>query len=183
MSRINAIEIETAEGKAKELLKAVKAKLGFAPNLMKTLANSPAALEGYLSLNTILGSTLNAKLREEIALVTAQSNGCAYCASAHTALGKLAGLSEEETRAAQKGEVSDPKHTAALNFAKTVINERGKVSDQSLREIREAGFSDGEITEIVGHVALNVFTNYFNEVAKTEIDFPRVEILSQSVAA
>ena len=183
MSRINTIEIEAAEGKAKDLLEAVKATLGFAPNLMKTLANSPAALEAYLNLNKILGTTLNAKLREAIALVTAESNGCAYCASAHTALGKLAGLSEAETRAAQKGEVSDPKHNAALNFVKAILNERGKVSDQSLQTIREAGFSDGEVTEIVAHVALNIFTNYFNEVAKTEIDFPRVELLSQSATA
>lgn len=183
MTRISAVDHETATGKAKDLLDGVKAKLGFAPNLMKAFANSPVALEAYLGFNATLGKALNAKLREEIALITAEQNGCGYCASAHTALGKAAGLSDDETIAARGGVGSDNKKTAALTFAKAILEKRGSVSDDELAEIRSAGYTDGEITEIVGHVALNVLTNYFNNLAETEIDFPVVSVpLSRSAA-
>ncbi|MEP6925365.1 MAG: carboxymuconolactone decarboxylase family protein [Pyrinomonadaceae bacterium] len=103
MSRINAVSHDTATGKAKDLLDAVKTKLGFAPNMMKTMAQSPAVLESYLNFSGTLGTTLNAKLREEIALLSAEENSCGYCASAHTAIGKMVGLSEDETLAARAG--------------------------------------------------------------------------------
>jgi uncharacterized peroxidase-related enzyme len=174
MSRIDAVK--EPQGKVKELLDAVQAQLGMTPNLMTTVARSPVALEAYLGFNSTLSRALTAKLREQIALATAEYDGCNYCASAHTALGKLAGLTEEQTAAALGGKGGDAKSDAALRFARTVLEKRGKVSDGDLKTVRDAGFSDGNIAEIVALVALNVFTNYFNEVAKTDIDFPVVEV-------
>ena len=177
MSRISTINPAEATGKAKELLDAVQATLGITPNMMRTMAQSPAVLEAYLNFNNALAKgALNAKVREQIALVSAQTNGCGYCASAHTALGKLAGLREEEIVAARQVTANDPKTATALQFAQALIEKRGSVSDNDLQGVKEAGFSEGEIAEIVANVALNIFTNYFNETAKTEIDFPRVEL-------
>ena len=183
MSRINAINTDEATGKAKELLDAVQAKLGITPNMTKTMAQSPAVLEAYLNFNGALGYSLTAKLREKIALLSAEENGCGYCASAHTAVGKLAGLTEEETLTARQGNDPDAKSDAALKFAKTVMEKRGNVSDEDLLTIRNAGHSDGEIAEMIAHVALNIFTNYFNVVAQTEIDFPNAQPLTSAVRA
>ncbi len=176
MARINAVNHDSAEGKTKELLDGVKKQVGFAPNLMKTLAHSTNALEAYLNFSGTLGKTLSPKLREELSLVTAEENSCGYCASAHTAIGKMVGLTEEQTLAARAGNGDDAKNDAALKFAKAILAKRGSVSDEEVSAVKNAGFTDGEIAEIVAHVALNVFTNYFNNVAETEIDFPKVEV-------
>lgn len=175
-TRITAIQNDEATGKAKELLDAVQSKLGMTPNLMKTMAHSPAVLDGYLSLNEALSTTLNGTLREQISIATANANGCRYCLSAHTAIGKMTGLSESEVSSARQAESADPKARAALAFVKEVITTRGSVSDEALNAVRAAGFGDAEITEIVANVALNVLTNYFNNVARTEIDFPEVAL-------
>ncbi len=175
MSRIEPVNHEQSTGKAKELLDAVKSKLGTAPNMMKTMAHSPVVLEAYLNFSTSLGGTLNAKLREQISLLSAEENHCGYCASAHTAMGKMAKLDETAILAAREGKASDAKTDAALKFARTLIVNRGQVSDSDLQTVKAAGFSEGEIGEIVANVALNIFTNYFNETAKTTVDFPAIE--------
>ncbi|HEY1188449.1 MAG TPA: peroxidase-related enzyme [Gemmata sp.] len=178
MSRLNTVDPVRAEGKAKQLLDAVKAKMGITPNLTKVMANAPAVLEGYLGLaGALAGGTLPAKLKELIAVNVGQANGCNYCVSAHTALGKRAGLTAEQIVAGRKATSEDPRTAAALGFARKLVAQRGKATDADLAEVRGAGFSDGEITEIVGHVALNTFTNYLNNVAETEIDFPKAEPL------
>lgn len=175
MTRIQPINPANATGKAKDLLDAVKAKIGMTPNLMKTLAHSPAALEGYLNLSGALSSgLLDAKYREQLALSVAQANSCDYCLSAHTAIGKMVGLKADEIAASRKSEAVEAKRDAGLKFAQTVVVARGEVSNEALERVRSAGFNDGEITEIVAHVALNIFTNYFNHIAGTEVDFPRV---------
>lgn len=175
--RIAPVDPAHAEGHAKELLSAVKAKLGVTPNMMKTLAHSPAALEGYLSLNGALGKgLLPAKVREQIALLVSQENGCEYCIAAHSLLGKHAGLKPEQMIAARKGVSDDPKSKAALILARQVLQGQGRVTDAQLAAARENGVSDGEIAEIVAHVALNVLTNYFNVLARTEVDFPAVSM-------
>jgi uncharacterized peroxidase-related enzyme len=177
MTRIQPVSYEESTGKAKELLDAVKAKLGTTPNMVKTMAQSPAVLEAYLNFSGALGGgKLNARLREQIALVSAEINGCGYCAAAHTAIGKIVGLGEEAILAARNGKAADVKADAALKFARAVIVNRGEVSDADLEAVRGAGYSDGEIGEIVANVALNIFTNYFNEIAKTDIDFPKVQL-------
>ena len=177
MPRLNAIDPNVATGKAKELLDGVKTKIGMVPNLMRTFANSPAALEGYLSFSGALGGgSLNAKVREQIALAVADANSCEYCLSAHTAIGKMVGLNENELVASRQASSGDAKTDAALKFAHQIVVKRGELLDSEEQAVRAAGYNDGEITEIVANVALNIFTNYFNVIAKTEIDFPRVQM-------
>jgi uncharacterized peroxidase-related enzyme len=157
------------------MLAAVKAKLGMVPNLFKTLAHSPAALQYYLSASEALASTsISGALREQIALATAGQNDCNYCASAHTLMGKGAGIAATELAANLRGQSDDAKTQAALTFATTIVAERGRVSDADLAHVRAAGYSDAEITEIVATVAANIFTNYFNHIADTVVDFPLV---------
>lgn len=175
MSRITIpASIDAAPEASQPLLKQVSAMLGSAPNLFRLVANSPAALEGYLGLFGALGKgSLPAPTRERIALAIAQYNGCGYCLSAHTYLGeKLAKLSAQEIAYNRKGHSTDPKADAAVVFAVKVAENRGRVADTDLAAVRSAGYADAQIIEIVQHVALNVWTNYLNEVAQTDIDFP-----------
>ena len=177
MTRINTIpSIDAAPVAAKPLLEAVKKQFGSVPNLFRVMANSPAALEGYLGLDGALSKgTLDAKTRERIALAVAEINGCGYCLSAHTYIGKnLAKLDDAEITANRNGASNDLKADAAVKFATKVVRERGHVSDADVAAVKIAGFDDAQIVEIVVHVALNTLTNYVNEVAKTEIDFPVV---------
>jgi uncharacterized peroxidase-related enzyme len=183
MQKITAVKHEEATGKVRELLDGVNAKLGFVPNMMATMGASPAVLEGYLNLSGALGSSLNAKLREQIALTVAEINGCQYCASAHSAIGKMAGLDEHSIEDARRASSHDTRTDAALKFAKALVISRGKVSDNEFETIKAAGFTEKEISEIVANVALNVFTNYFNETAKTVVDFPAIEFPLASHAA
>jgi uncharacterized peroxidase-related enzyme len=175
MSRLQAVDPTTATGKAKELLNAVKSKLGIVPNMTRVMASSPVVLESYLSFSAALASgLLDAKTREQIALLTAQENHCDYCLSAHTAIGKMVGLNHGQIVASREGDGGNQKTTAALTFAKRVLETKGQVSEADLAAVRDAGFSEGEIAEIIAHVALNVFTNYFNIAADVDIDFPKV---------
>lgn len=177
MQRLAAIHPAEATGKAKQLLDGVQAKIGMTPNLMKTLAAGPAALEAYLNMSAALAAGgLDAKLREQIALTVAQANSCEYCLSAHSAIGKLVGLKPEEIAASREAHSADAKRQAGLQFAQAVVVERGEVSDEALARVRAAGYTDGEITEIVGNVAMNIFTNYFNHVAQTVVDFPKMSL-------
>jgi len=177
MPRITPIDPATANPAATPLLEGVKKALGVTPNMMATLAHSPAALEAYLGFGQSLGKgSLGGKLGEQIALAVAGANACGYCASAHTLLGSKQGVSEEEAKRNLDGESGDPKTQAALDFARTLVIKRGWATDADLADVRNAGFSDGEIAEIIGHVALNTFTNYFNHVADPEIDFPKTEV-------
>ena len=177
MARIQPIDPAQAQGKSKVLLDGVQKKLGITPNLIRTLAVAPTALESYLGFSQALaGGRLSARLREQIALAVAGANACEYCASAHTAIGKSLGLEDVELAANLKASSRDAKVQAALKFARAVVAERGLVNDDSLRQIREAGYTDAEIVEIVANVAVNLFTNYVNHVADTEVDFPVIEV-------
>jgi len=176
MARLNTVDPTHAEGKAKSLLDTVKTKMGMVPNLMKVMANSPAVLEGYLGVSgPLAGGALSPKLKQLLALTVGQANGCDYCLSAHTLIAKNVGLTEEQIRAGRQGTSADPKTAAALEFARGVVRQRGKITADDLAAVRKVGYTDGEIAEIVAHVALNIFTNYLNNVADTEIDFPKVE--------
>ncbi len=177
MSRIHTpASINEAPAQAQPLLEGVKKQLGVVPNLFRLVANSPAALEGYLGLSGALAKgQLPAPTRERIALAVAEINGCSYCLSAHSYLGKnLAKLDDAEIAANRNGGSNDPKADAAVRFAAKVANGRGHVSDEDVRAVKLAGYDDAQVIEIVQHVALNTWTNYINEVAKTEIDFPVV---------
>lgn len=184
MSRIPTINPSQATGKARDLLDGVQAKLGMTPNLMRAMANSPAALEAYLQFSGALGQgELPAKNREQIALAVAEANSCDYCLSAHSAIGKSVGLSKEQIRDARTGAASDPKSNAILQLTKHLIEKRGLLSNDDLAAARNAEVNDAEIAEIVANTALNIFTNYFNHVAETEIDFPAAEKLASTSAA
>ncbi len=175
MSRIAIpATIDAAPEASRPLLEQVTKQLGSAPNLFRLAANSPAALEGYLGLFGALGKgRLPAATRERIALAIAEFNGCGYCLSAHTYLGaNLAKLSPEEIAANRRGGSTDARADAAVRFAVKVAESRGHVADDDLRAVRNAGYDDGQVIEIVQHVALNIWTNYLNEVARTDIDFP-----------
>lgn len=177
MSRISTpATIEDAPAAARPLLEAVKQQLGSVPNLFRMVSNSPAALEGYLGLSGALGKgSLPAQTRERIALAIAEINGCDYCLSAHSYLGKnLAKLDDAEITANRNGGSNDPKADAAVRFAARIARERGHVGDDDLRAVKLAGYDEAQIIEIVLHVALNTWTNYINEVARTVIDFPAV---------
>lgn len=175
MSRLASIDPSTATGKSKELLDAVKGKLGLVPNMTKVMANSPAVLAGYLGLSGALGNgLLDAKTRERLALVTAQQNHCDYCLSAHSAIGKMVGLKPEEILESREGRGGSDRTTAALTFARRVLESKGQIRDADVAAVRAAGYSDGEVAEIIAHVALNVLTNYFNIATGVDIDFPRV---------
>ncbi|MEW6542237.1 MAG: carboxymuconolactone decarboxylase family protein [Nitrospirota bacterium] len=179
MQRLPAIDPAVATGKAKTLLDGVQAKLGLMPNITRTMSNSPAVLDAYLGFSGGLAKgALPAKLREQIALVVAEANGCGYCLAVHTAIGKAQGLTDSEMLDSRRGGAEDLKTAAALGFAGKVVRERARVTDQDVAALRHVGYGDGEIAEIVANVALNVFTNYFNHVAGTEVDFPAVPALS-----
>jgi uncharacterized peroxidase-related enzyme len=178
MSRLETpATIEAAPVASQALLHGVKQQLGVAPNIFRLAGNSPAALEGYVAmLGALAKGSLPAATRERIALVVAEINGCSYCLSAHTYLGKnVAKLDDTEMTANRNGSSNDAKAAAAVHFAAQVMRARGHVSDEDVRAIRNAGYDEAQIVEIVQHVALNTWTNYINEVAQTEIDFPVVK--------
>jgi uncharacterized peroxidase-related enzyme len=177
MTRLKALNPDAASGKAKELFNSIHAKFGVVPNMMRTMGNAPAFLEGYLNLSSALGGgTLGAKTGALIALTVAEANQCNYCLSAHTYLGThLAKLDAEAIQAARLGKAKDAKTTAILKFAETLVAKRGRTSEQDVAAVKAVGVTDGEVGEIIGHVALNILTNYFNNTASTEIDFPVVE--------
>lgn len=178
MSRIpTPATIEAAPAASQPLLQAVKKQLGIVPNLFRLVSTSPAALEGYLGLSGALAKgRLPAATRERIALAVAEFNGCNYCLSAHSYIGKnLARLDDAEIAANRAGGSTDPKADAAVRFALKVARLRGRVGDDDLAAVRMAGYDDAQIIEMVQHVALNVWTNYLNEMAATDVDFPVVE--------
>ena len=175
MSRLTVPTREDSLEKSQPLLGAVEKMLGSVPNLFRLVGTSPAALEGYLGLNGALGRTLDAKTRERIALAIAEANGCDYCLSAHSYLGlNLAKIDAAEIALNRAGRSGDAKADAAVIFARKVLDTRGMVSDGDLAAVKLAGFNDAQVVEIVAHVAVNVLTNYVNNVAQTDIDFPVV---------
>lgn len=184
MPRIHPVDHATALGDAKALMDGVKGALGVVPNIFATFVHSPKVLEGFLAFNTALGSgLLPAALREQIAVAIAGANGCDYCASAHTALGRGAGLETGELAENLRGRAADAKVQAALTFVRVVVGKRGRLDEADVRALRDAGYADGEIVEILAHVGLNMFTNYFNHIVETDIDFPVVDTAAAAQAA
>lgn len=178
MARIVIPTVDQSPAASKPMLDEVNKQLGIVPNLMKLVGNSPAALEGYLSLNAALSKgVLPVTIRERIALTIAEFNSCEYCLAAHTYIAEnLAKIDVSEIEAARSGLSSDSKTEAALQFARRVASQRGKVDDQDIVALRAVGFDDASIVEIVLNVALNVLTNYINNVAQTDVDFPKVQL-------
>ena len=181
MARINALTADEAGG-ASDTLKALQKKIGMLPNIYGSMAHSPATLNALLGFNgAIAEGVLNPALREQIALTIAGENGCDYCASAHTMMAKGAGVSAEEATNNLVAQSDDPRTAAILTFVKKVVVNRGFASDTEVADLRAAGINDEEFVEILAHVGINLFANYFNNIVQTEIDFPLVE--AQKTAA
>jgi alkylhydroperoxidase family enzyme len=184
MTRLTPLKPENTTGKTKELLEAVKSKMGRVPNLAGAMAHSPALLEGYLGLSSaIAGGKLDPKLRVFIALAVSERNGCAYCLSGNTTIGnKILGIDEATLLKSRTEESIDSRTDAALRFVRAIVDKKGRVSDAEVAAVKEAGYNDEDIAEISGNVTLNLLTNYFNELAGTEIDFPvKVSPLKETV--
>jgi uncharacterized peroxidase-related enzyme len=181
VSRFKAISPESATGRAKVLLEAVNAELGMVPNMLRAMANAPAVLDGYQSLSGALGQgTLSSRIREQLALAVSQANHCEYCVATHVAIGRIVGLTADQIRDSRQGIAVDSRADALIRFARKLVDSRGRVADRDIGEVRAAGFDDGAIAEVVAQVALTIFTNYFNQVAGTDLDFPKVPELSPS---
>lgn len=175
MPRLQKIGPEQATGKTREIYDGLIGKMGKVINIFQGMGNSAAVLQAYLNIGGALDAgELSAGEREVIALAISRANDCAYCEAAHTVIAGMAGIDGDEALNIRKGRASDPKHAALAAFALAVQNTRGYVSDEQLAAIRAAGYGDGAITEAVLVVAQTLFTNFFNHVNETEIDFPDV---------
>lgn len=179
MSRIEAVNPQTATGEAKALLDAVQAKLGITPNFLRIFAQSPKALAAFLGLFENIGQgVLDAKIAERIALAVGERNGCQYCVSAHTAIAAKHGLDSDEIMNARHGGSSEPKADAAVKLASVLNEKRGEISTKDFASAKEAGLSDAEIVEIITHVGLNFMTNVLGKSLQVKIDFPEVNLLN-----
>jgi uncharacterized peroxidase-related enzyme len=176
MNRISQLDPAQATGKTKQLFDGVQAKLGLVPNLFRVFGNSPAALEGFLNFSGALANgVLSVQVREQIALAVAEINYCSYCLSAHTYIGGKVGLNEKQIADARHAAAASEETDAILKLARSIIVQRGEVSDSDFKAARTAGLGDDEIVETVANVSLNVLTNYLNHVARTVVDFPEVK--------
>lgn len=183
MRRIQLLEEENASETLAATYDAVKKKLGLVPNMVKALGNSPAALDGYLGLSgAVSGGTLRPAIREKIALRVAEINDCSYCLSAHTAIGGMLKIPAEDLLAAREGDSPDPREKAILDLVQAALETRGAVPDETYESVKAAGVTDAEAIEVVANIAVNLYTNFFNRFAQTEIDFPKVEARSTLAA-
>ena len=183
MPRLNPVDPASATGTTRQLLDTVQNSRGRIPNMVRLMANSPAALGGYLNLaQAPASSTLPSKTRDLVAVLVAADGGSDYTLAAVCAIARKDDLGEAEIAAAQRAQASDPKTTAALHFAENVLEKRGHVSASEVDTLMEAGFTDGEVAEIVAAIVLNIYRNYFNLVAGPEIDFPAVKNISVAAA-
>lgn len=177
MSRISVIEPHTANAEQKALLDAIQGQLGMVPNFLKVFANSPVALQAFLGLHGVANAgSLTPQTRERIALALAQQNACEYCVSAHTAIGRKAGLSTEEIAAARTGTSEDAKAAVAVKLARSLVEHTGDITTAELMEARAAGYTDADIVEIITHVGMNVLTNILGKASRVDIDFPKVAL-------
>ena len=177
MSRINVIDQHNANPEQKALLDAIQGQLGMVPNFLKVFANSPVALQAFLGLHGVANAgSLSPQTRERIALALAQQNTCEYCLSAHTAIGRKAGLTGDEIAAARAGSSEDAKDAVAVKLARSLVEHKGDITTAELIEAREAGYSDADIVEIITHVGMNLLTNILGKASRVDIDFPKVAL-------
>lgn len=173
MQRLEPIDRSQAPSQTAVMLDKIERQMGRVPNILATMAQSESVLQGYSGFSASLaGSSLSAKLREQIALAVAEANRCGYCLAAHVAIGRSVGLSDEDICDSRRGAAPDRMTDAALKFSTTLVHRKGVVDDEDVADLRSAGFDDRAIVEIVAAVGLSIFTNYFNHVAGTDIDFP-----------
>ncbi len=176
MQRLNSVNPQVATGRTKELFDTVQQAFGMIPNTARVMANSPAVLDSFLAFSTAMGGArIGIKLHNQLKLTTSETNSCSYCTSILSAVAPSAGLTADDILAGRTGNSGDRRTKAALAFASDVLESRGKVSNQQLTAVRDAGFGDADIVEIVASVVLGCFTNFLNNVADTDLDIPKVE--------
>lgn len=179
--RLNPVAPESADGEVKQLYQLIQQKMNGVPNIFRNMGNSPAVLKGYFALSDAVGQTsFSPQLREQIALAVGQANSCNYCLAAHTLISKSTGLSDNDIMQARRGLSSNAKDAAILAFVKKVVDKQGNVTDEDVAELKAAGVSDKELVEIILVITVNMFTNYFNHITGTEIDFPQAPTLRES---
>jgi len=177
MSRITTVSNETATTEQLNLLKAIQNQLGMVPNFLRVFAHSPDALKAFLGLHHIANhGSLDAVTRERIALALAQQNECEYCLSAHTAIGRKAGLNGAEIEANRAGTSQDAKAAVAVKFARALVEHKGEITAAELQAMRDVGFSEADIVEVITHVGMNVLTNILGKASRVSIDFPKVAL-------
>jgi uncharacterized peroxidase-related enzyme len=175
-NRIKLVDPDQTTGAIRKLFAEIRTKFALVPNLFRVLANAPAALEGLMDLSAALArGTLDEKTREQLALAVAESNLCAYCLSEHTATAAKIGLSQAEIDDAIRASAADTRTDAILKLARSIVVQRGEITESDLSRARAVGLGDGEIVETVASVALNIFENYMSHVARVPIDFPKHE--------
>jgi AhpD family alkylhydroperoxidase len=174
MTRVPVHTVDDAPEGSRDALKALEAKLGKVLNIHGAMAHSPAVLQTYVAIQSVLQDTgtFDGRTREAIALAVANVDECSYCQAAHTAGGKAAGLSEQETIDIRRGQVEDPKLSALLALVREQAGNVGDIQDSTWQAALDAGWTDAELTETSAHVALNLFTNYFNHLVRTDLDLP-----------
>ena len=176
MSRLTPIQSNGANLGLKRGLNKSRLKLKEVPNFFHLLANSPASLRAYIRADAALvRGQLTPRQRQQVALAVAEINGSSYSLSAHYDAGKSLGLTHHEMQLARNATAADPKAETMLRFTQAVVLQRGEISDEDFQALRKAGFTDAQTVEIVANIALNIFSNYFNSVAKTEVDFPLLQ--------
>ena len=177
VARVPLVDRTAASGSVRTVLDQIHGAFGATPNMFRAVANSPAALQSmWAAFGALGGGVIGVALGEQIAVAVANRNACDYCLAAHTALGRKAGVSGDDLAAAQSGESADPRTAAVLRFALKLVNERGQVDATDVQALRDHGWSDEHIVEIVAHVALNLFTNYVNVALAVPVDFPGVKL-------
>jgi uncharacterized peroxidase-related enzyme len=176
MPRIRPVNENAVSQGTRDLLDAIRSAYGSVPNGLRAMARSEAVLRGAVELSSSLAETLPDPLSELIAIAIAQQNRCGYCLSAHVAAARALGVRRDEINRARTGGSVDEGFAAALAFARAVNDARGGITDDDIERVRRAGWSDADIVAIVGHVGMNVFTNYFNRVAQPAFDFPPVDV-------
>ena len=177
MSRITTITNEIANAEQKALLEAINNQLGMVPNFLRIFANSPDALKSFLGLHHIADNgSLDAATRERIALAVAQKNECEYCLSAHTAIGRKAGLNTEEMNSNRAGNSHDAKAAVAVRFSRSLVENMGQITTSELQEMRDVGFTESDIVEVITHTGMNVLTNFIGKASRVEIDFPKIDL-------
>jgi uncharacterized peroxidase-related enzyme len=175
MARAAALTPELVPADSKQTLDAFTKAIGFTPNMMATFARSPIAFNSWATLLGSLSRALDVKTRDSIGLAVSEVNGCNYCLSVHSFTAEhMAKLPPGEIILARKGRAADAKRAAAVQFARKVIETRGHVSDADLQAVRDAGYTEANLMEIVALVAMYSLTNFFNNVFDPEKDFPAV---------
>jgi uncharacterized peroxidase-related enzyme len=177
MSTIKPVDINNVDATTAATLAAVKAKLGVLPNMFTTFAHTPVALNAYMQLADVTGKgKLSAAQREQIALTVGQANDCGYCVAAHSVIGGMVGLQAPQITNARFAKADNNRDMAILELARNIVTARGHLSTTEVNTFKSRGLSDADILEVLVNVVLNIFTNYTNHIAATDIDFPLVDL-------